>query len=64
MLARYLALEFQLGADSLFTAIAPSWNQIGKLGVFRTQLLFFQRNAEEKEAGSAEKDVVTRSLKS
>nr|WP_315985096.1 DUF1622 domain-containing protein [Hymenobacter sp. BT188] len=30
-LARYLALvlEFQLGADILSTAIAPSWEQIG-----------------------------------
>lgn len=33
-LARYLALalEFQLGADILSTAVAPSWDQIGKLG--------------------------------
>jgi uncharacterized membrane protein len=45
-LARYLALalEFQLGADILSTAVAPSWNQIGKLGaiaVIRTTLNFF-----------------------
>lgn len=45
-LARYLglALEFQLGADILSTAIAPSWNQIGKLAaiaVIRTVLNFF-----------------------
>lgn len=45
-LARYLALalEFQLGADILSTAIAPTWNQIGKLGVIaiiRTSLNFF-----------------------
>ena len=45
-LARYLALalEFQLGADILSTAIAPSWEQIGKLGavaVIRTALNFF-----------------------
>ena len=45
-LARYLALalEFQLGADILSTAIAPSWDQIGKLGaiaVIRTGLNFF-----------------------
>ena len=33
-LARYLALaiEFELAADILSTAIAPSWDQIGKLG--------------------------------
>ncbi|WP_103922019.1 DUF1622 domain-containing protein [Candidatus Venteria ishoeyi] len=45
-LARYLALalEFQIGADILATAIAPSWNQIGQLGaiaVIRTFLNFF-----------------------
>lgn len=47
-LARYLALalEFQLGADILSTAIAPSWDQIGKLGaiaVIRTALNYFLR---------------------
>ncbi len=46
VLARYLALalEFQLGADILSTAIAPSWDQIGKLGaiaVIRTGLNYF-----------------------
>ena len=32
-LARYLALglEFQLAADILVTAVAPSWEEIGKL---------------------------------
>jgi uncharacterized membrane protein len=45
-LARYLALalEFQLGADILSTAIAPSWDQIGKLGaiaIVRTALNYF-----------------------
>lgn len=45
-LARYLALalEFQLGADILTTAVAPTWDQIGKLGaiaVIRTALNFF-----------------------
>lgn len=45
-LARYLALalEFQLGADILSTTIAPSWDQIGKLGaiaVIRTALNYF-----------------------
>lgn len=44
--ARYLALalEFQLAADILSTAIAPSWDQIGKLGaiaIIRTALNFF-----------------------
>jgi uncharacterized membrane protein len=45
-LARYLALalEFQLGADILSTAIAPSWDQIGKLGAIaaiRTGINYF-----------------------
>ena len=45
-LASYLALalEFQLGADVLSTAIAPTWDKIGKLGaiaVIRTALNFF-----------------------
>lgn len=45
-LARHLALalEFQLGADILTTAVAPSWDQIGKLGaiaVIRTGLNYF-----------------------
>jgi len=45
-LARYLALalEFQVGADILSTAVAPSWDAIGKLGaiaVIRTALNFF-----------------------
>ena len=62
MLARYLAvaLEFELGADILSTAIAPGWEQIGKLGaiaVIRTGLNYFlslemqeeSRTAQEKE---------------
>ena len=45
-LARFLALglEFQLGADILSTAVAPTWDQIGKLGaiaVIRTALNYF-----------------------
>ncbi|MFN2476983.1 MAG: DUF1622 domain-containing protein [Chthoniobacterales bacterium] len=54
VLARYLALalEFQLGADILSTAIAPSWQQIGKLGaiaVIRTALNFFLSKEMESE---------------
>jgi len=46
MFARYLALglEFQLAADILSTAVAPSWDQIGKLAaiaVIRTGLNYF-----------------------
>jgi uncharacterized membrane protein len=59
--ARYLALalEFQLAADVLSTAIAPSWEQIGKLGaiaVIRTGLNFFlmmEMNREEQERKTA-----------
>ncbi|MEX0655276.1 MAG: DUF1622 domain-containing protein [Phycisphaeraceae bacterium] len=39
-----LALEFQLAADILATAIAPSWNELGKLAVvaaIRTALNYF-----------------------
>ena len=54
VLARYLALalEFQLGADILSTAIAPSWEQIGKLGavaVIRTGLNYFLMREMETE---------------
>lgn len=53
-LARYLALalEFQLGADILSTAIAPSWDQIGQLGaiaVIRTALNYFLTREMEIE---------------
>jgi uncharacterized membrane protein len=67
-LARYLALalEFQLGADILSTAIAPSWEQIGKLGaiaVIRTALNFFLSKEMENERGqnNGEKSIVSRS---
>ena len=57
-LARFLAiaLEFQLGADILSTAVAPSWDAIGKLSaiaVIRTALNFFlnrEMHDEEREA--------------
>lgn len=46
ILARHLALalEFELGADILGTAVSPTWDQIGKLGavaVIRTGLNFY-----------------------
>lgn len=55
LLARYLALalEFQLGADILSTAIAPSWDQILKLGaiaVIRTALNYFLTREMEQES--------------
>jgi uncharacterized membrane protein len=60
VLARYLALalEFQLGADILSTAIAPTWDQIGKLAaiaVIRTVLNYFL-GREIKEEQAAERD--------
>jgi len=61
-LARYLALalEFQLGADILSTAIAPSWQEIGKLGaiaVIRTGLNYFlSREMDEERAAEASLD--------
>ena len=61
-LARYLvvALEFQLAADILGTAIAPDWNSIGKLGaiaVIRTLLNFFLTKEMEKEIEMQESGV-------
>lgn len=59
-LARYLivALEFQLAADIISTAIAPGWDQIGKLAAIatiRTVLNYFL----EKEI-SAEVEAIRR----
>ena len=60
--ARYLALaiEFELGADILGTAISPTWDQIGKLGavaIIRTGLNFFLstelKNEKALAAGEA-----------
>lgn len=57
VLARFLALalEFQLAADVLGTAVSPTWAQIGKLGaiaVIRTGLNHFLAK-EIREAESA-----------
>ena len=61
--SRYLslALEFQLASDILSTSIAPSWEEIGKLGataVIRTALNFFltreMREYREREASQTE----------
>ncbi|MDQ2792715.1 MAG: DUF1622 domain-containing protein [Bacteroidota bacterium] len=66
-LARFLALalEFQLGADILSTAIAPSWEQIGKLGaiaVIRTALNYFlsREMRDERHQVSPDEPVVER----
>lgn len=57
--ARYLAmaLEFQLAADILSTAVAPSWDQLGKLAavaVIRTGLNFFLMREMREERPSPE----------
>ncbi len=71
VLARYLAmaLEFQLGADILSTAVAPSWNEIGKLGaiaVIRTGLNYFlsREMQEERRTAVGEADVQARAASS
>lgn len=61
VLARYLAmaLEFQLGADILSTAVAPSWNEIGKLGaiaVIRTGLNYFLSREMQEERTTADEE--------
>jgi uncharacterized membrane protein len=46
-----LALEFELAADILRTAIAPTWNEIGQLAaivVLRTALNFFLQKEIDK----------------
>ena len=67
VLARYLAmaLEFQLGADILSTAVAPSWNEIGKLAavaVIRTGLNYFlsREMQEERRTAEDERQVVAK----
>jgi uncharacterized membrane protein len=58
-LARYLvlAIEFELAVDILSTAIAPNWDQIGKLGaivVIRTGLNYFlMRDMKEEPVKAA-----------
>ena len=58
-LARFLAmaLEFQLAADVLATAVAPTWTQIGKLGaiaVIRTALNYFLAKEIKEEEETTE----------
>ena len=58
VLAHYLAiaLEFQLAADILSTAVAPSWDQIGKLAaiaIIRTALNFFLTREMSEAASGA-----------
>ena len=58
-LGRWLAvaLEFELGADILRTAVAPTWSEIGQLAAIaaiRTLLNYFlQKEIDKAEAQSA-----------
>lgn len=48
-----LALEFEIAADILRTAVAPTWNEIGQLAaiiVLRTALNFFLQKEVERAA--------------
>lgn len=66
ILARYLALaiEFELGADILGTAISPNWDQIGKLSaiaVIRTGLNFFlSEELKQEKAVTAHEAAISR----
>lgn len=56
-LGRWLgvALEFELAADILRTAVAPTWNEIGQLAAIaalRTALNYFLGREIDKEASS------------
>lgn len=61
-LSRYLALalEFQLGSDLLSTAIAPTWDAIGRLAAIaaiRTGLNFFlSREMRDEQEGRSPDD--------
>jgi uncharacterized membrane protein len=57
-----IALEFELAADILRTAIAPTWNEIGQLAaivVLRTALNYFLQKEIDKAAlrGRAAQDI-------
>ena len=55
-----LALEFELAADILRTAIAPTWNEIGQLAaiiVLRTALNYFLQREIDQAASRGKSDV-------
>jgi len=59
--ALVLALEFQLAADILGTAVSPSWDHLGKLGaiaVIRTFLNFFLTKELKEEEQELQADAV------
>ena len=63
-LGRWLAvgLEFELAADILRTAVAPTWNEIGQLAAIaalRTALNYFLGKEIEKEASAERQNAET-----
>lgn len=67
ILARYLslALEFQLGADILGTAVSPTWDHLGKLAtvaVIRTGLNYFlmMEMKDQSQANTQDTDTTAR----
>ena len=65
LLARYLALglEFQLAADILVTAVAPTWEEVGKLAAIaaiRTLLNFFLAREMKEEREEADEEAAKR----
>lgn len=60
-----LALEFELGADILKTAVAPTWNDIGQLAAIadlRTALNYFlERELEQAQERGRASDKAARS---
>lgn len=59
-----LALEFELGADVIRTAISPTWTDIGQLGAIaaiRTVLNYFlEKDIEKYERGNGQVEVQPR----
>ena len=59
-----LALEFELGADVIRTAISPTWTDIGQLGAIatiRTVLNYFlEKDIEKYERGNGQAEVEPR----
>jgi uncharacterized membrane protein len=52
-LGRWLALQFELGANILRTAVAPTWSELGQLAAvtaIRTALNFFLQQEIDKAA--------------
>ena len=63
-LSRYLvlALELQLGADIIGTAISPTWQQIAELGaiaVIRTGLNYFLSREMQEEAAIVKEETAS-----